>query len=73
MTRKQFIKEVEKTAEAARSAGQTIEINRRLPYVAVTTGEDEYFFQGQDAQELLDSVPDYLDAENCILWLAQGW
>lgn len=33
----------------------------------------EYFFQGEEASDLLDEVPDNLAPEDYILAVAQGW
>lgn len=65
---------VEPTARAAREAGQYVEINHGLSYVVVHRGEDdEYFFQGEEADNLLEEVPEWANEEEWILWSAQGW
>lgn len=69
-----MVKDYEKRAKAERRAGGKIEINYRLSYVAVTMSDgSEYFFQGQEASELLDDVPDNINEEDFILAIAQGW
>ncbi len=69
-----ILRDYEKRANAERNAGSTVEINHRLPYVAVTlSGGDEYFFQGEEASDLLDEVPDNINEEDYILAVAQGW
>lgn len=79
MNRTQLVNQVETIAHCARLAGHTVKINHLLPYVAVFLGYNEYgdaieyFFQGEEASELLDEVPDYLNEEDYILWTAQGW
>jgi len=74
MTKAELIKEIEGTADYARAQGDTIEINYRLPYVAVDlVGGYSYFFQGEEASDLLDECPDYVNEEDYILWVAQGW
>lgn len=61
-------------AEFERKAGGSVEINNQIPSVAVTlSGGLDYFFQGEEAENLLDSVPDELSAEDFILAIAQGW
>jgi len=61
-------------AEFERKAGGTVEINDRLPSVAVSlSGGLDYFFQGEEAENLLNDVPDELSAEDFILAIAQGW
>ena len=55
MTNKQMREQIEGCVQAERAAGGTIEINTGLPYVAITLSNgDEYFFQGEEADELLD-------------------
>jgi hypothetical protein len=74
MTNEQHAKQCEYYANCEREAGGTIEINTALPYVAVTMSDgSEYFFQGDEADELLESVPDYINREDYILSQAQGW
>lgn len=61
-------------ARFEREAGGFVEINNQLSYVAVTLSNGlEYFFQGEEAENLLDEVPDELSAEDYILAVAQGW
>ena len=74
MDRTQFVNQVQNIAHCARLAGMRVEINNLLPYVFVFIAADqEYFFQEEEASDLLDEVPDYLNAEDYILWSAQGW
>jgi len=55
-------------AEFEREAGGSVEINRSLPYVAVNLSDGtEYFFQGEEADNLLDEVPDEISAEDYLL------
>jgi len=61
-------------ANAERKAGTTIEINHSLPYVAIDFRDgSDYFFQGEEASNLLDEVPDNINEEDYILAIAQGW
>ena len=61
-------------ANAERKAGGSIEINEGLPYVAVTLSDGgEYFFQGEEAEDLLNEVPDWIYADDYILAIAQDW
>lgn len=72
--KKKILKDYEERAEAERRAGATIDINERLPYVSVEMSDSsEYFFQGQEAEELLAEVPDNISPEDYILAIAQGW
>lgn len=79
MTRDELIKQIEDTARHCRSIGMFVGINRSLPWVDVNLGKDEhnedvsYFFQGDEASDLLDEVPDWINEEDYILWIAQGW
>jgi hypothetical protein len=69
-----MVKDYERRAEAERKHGGSVEINHRLPYVAVKMSNgDEYFFQEWEAEDLLDQVPDNISPEDYILAMAQGW
>ena len=55
-------------------AGGTVEINHGLPYVAVTCSNgDEYFFQGEEAENLIDEVPEYVNEEDYIMYSSMNW
>ena len=79
MEESELIKQIEETARGCRSAGMSVEINHSLPYVAVNLGVNEhgdpieYFFQGEEASNLIDDVPEWINEEDFILWCAQGW
>ena len=61
-----------KRAQAERDAGATIEI--KYDYVAITMSDGtEYFFQGEEADELLSDIPDNINREDFILAIAQDW
>ena len=68
-----ILADYEEQARAARDAGAHVEIDYRLPTVAITLGVEEYFFQGQEASDLLDEVPDNINAEVYLLVIALGW
>ena len=69
-----MVRDYEKRAAAERRGGGQIEINHRLPTVAVVTSSGEqFFFQEHEAQKLLDDVPENISAEDFILAQAQGW
>lgn len=69
-----ILKDYEYRANAEREAGGSVEINYHLPYVAVTLSDgSEFFFQGEEASDLLDEVPENIDDEDYILIRAQGW
>lgn len=87
MTTLQFSKLVNKAArltqqELNRSMEEkekAIEINYRLPYVAVKHADgSEYFFQGDEADNLIEEarsspLHNYCSVENIILWQSIGW
>ncbi len=79
MTNQEMQQQIEKSAEFELAAGALIEINNSLPYVAITMSDSsEYFFQGQEADELLEehsASADKFDTtvEASILHSAQGW
>ncbi len=59
-------------AKEERKAGGSVEINYGIPYVAVNLSNgEEYFLQGEDAERLLDEVPDEISAEDWLL--AKEW
>jgi hypothetical protein len=69
-----LVTQYEQRAAAEREDGGSCQINERLPTVAVTlAGGEEYFFQGDEAQRLLDEVPDNMRAVDFILASAQNW
>lgn len=79
MTQDELIKQIEETAAYCREEGQYVKINHGLPWADVFLGKNEhgddhsYFFQGEEASNLIDGVPDYVNEEDYILWSAQGW
>jgi len=68
-----------KTADAAKAAGQWVEINDMLPTLTIYRGpDDEYFYQEWEALEVVNEYEELadrlvLDVEDVILWAAQGW
>lgn len=86
MTNKEMKKLINTTAKAARKEfkqyqpadSKIIEINYGLPYVAVFSGSKDYFFQDEEAANLLEEATNTankfnVSVENAILWQAQGW
>ena len=74
MNETELVKQYEERAQAERDAGGSISINHGLPYISITMSDfTEYFFQGEDAEELLDSTPEWINAEDYILAIAQNW
>lgn len=69
-----LVRQYEKRAKSERAAGGVCKINSRLPSVAVELSDgSEYFFQGEEAEELLAEVPDNITQEDYILATAQNW
>lgn len=69
-----IVADFEGRAAAERAGGGSIEINHRIPTVAVKLSDgSEFFFQEREAGELIDSTPANISAEDYILALAQGW
>ena len=71
----ELIAQIERIAKYCRWDGQYVKINRSLPWVEVNRGDDTYFFQGEEASDLLeecDAMPEVAE-EDYILWSAQGW
>lgn len=69
-----IVADCEARAEAELNAGATIEINRHPCYVAITMSDgSEYFFQAEEAADLLNEVPDNISETDYILARAQCW
>ena len=74
MTTPELIEQYEQRAEAAEEEGTRVEIDTSLPYIFVGFSDGaEYNFQEREAQELLDRVPDWIDAKTYILAISQEW
>lgn len=87
MTTKQTSRLIIKTAKAVRKefkkampeGKQLVEINWSLPYLAVNLPDGkEYFFQGQEASEMLQKCVETsnmynVGVEDTILFLSQSW
>lgn len=69
-----MVKTYELAAKKQKNEGASVEIDESLPTVSVKLSDgQEYFFQGEEAQNLLDEVPDNIAAEDYILHNAIGW
>lgn len=75
-----YQKSILTSAEAARKAGQSVDIVWMLPTVHVHRGpDDEFFFQEYEAQKLIDDAVkataemEDATAADFILAMAQGW
>ena len=87
MTNKEMKQQILTVAKAARKSvketaptgTKIIDINYGLPYVAVVCPDgSEYFFQGQEASELLNEAKNTVDkfsvsVEDAIIWQSQSW
>lgn len=68
-----LVTQYKEIAAAAEAEGGSVVIDNMLGTVAVTVGDDEYYFQHSSAADLLDSVPENIAPEDYILALAQNW
>lgn len=66
-------KQVAMTAEAARGQGDYCKIGRTPTTVSVCVDGNQYFFQENEAEALLEGIPAWANPEDYILWEAQGW
>lgn len=79
MTNEELVNQITAVAEDARKENMFVNVNPNIPSVAIYLNEDqEYFFQYEEAEELLDEAmaaeSTYLvNIEDYILWSAQGW
>lgn len=69
-----MVRQYERLAKSERRGGGKIDIDYRLPTVYIkTSARDEYFFQEHEAQDLLDTVPQNIAAEDFLLAQSQNW
>lgn len=65
---------LERSAKIEKSKGGFVEINYKLPTVSVTLGNgDNFFFQGDEASDLLEEIPENMSEEDYLLGTAIGW
>lgn len=70
----EMAKDIKDCADSCRCSGDTIEINTGFPYVAISFNSgEEYYFQGDEADNLLKDIPDNVFVEDFLLWKACGW
>ncbi len=55
-----------------------IDINYGIPYVAINGVQDEYFFQGEEAANLLEEATNTankfnVSVEEALIWQSQSW
>lgn len=76
---KKVLKHWLEVAESEKKSGAKVEINYNLPYVAITrqryAGEpdEEFFFQGEEADTLISECPDNISVEDYLLNISGGW
>jgi len=78
MRETEIIADYELRANAERATGGKVEINRNIPYVSVTRSDgSEYFFQGDEADELINEADNALDgninAYDYVMATSQSW
>ncbi len=87
MTTKQMTKSIVNTAKAVRKEFKSImpedckliDINWGLPYVGINLPNgEEYFFQGEEASNLLEEAVNTgnkfsVSIEDALLWQSQSW
>jgi hypothetical protein len=74
----EMIIDYKKRAEAEREAGGYVKVNLALPYVAVNCSNgDEYFFQGEEASNLIEEAENAFDGglsiTDYIMATSQSW
>jgi len=74
VTTEQLCERLEASARVEREAGAWVDINYDFTYVAIRRSDRrEFFFQGEEATGLLDSVPHWINEEDYILATVSGW
>lgn len=74
MTEEELAQQYRDRAQAEWDAGGSIEINNTANYVSIKMSSGaEYFFQDWEAENLLETVPDWIDEEDYLLAQAQNW
>lgn len=67
-------RDYERRANEAGWGGTEVDIDERLPTIAVTHGDGtEYFFQGEEADRMLEEVPEWTDAWTYFMVTSQDW
>ena len=50
-----------------------VTINYKLPYISLTNNQNSIWFsQGEDAQNLIDNIPDDINPEYYLLWYLES-
>lgn len=72
MDRAIFLQDVQDKVKDLKELGFSVEINDCLPTLAINFDHDgmhqDYFFQEQNASEIIDATPDDMTREEYILW-----
>lgn len=67
-------KDMKRAGEQQRKDGGKIKIDYRHETVAIKLANgDEFFFQNNEAIDLLDEVPDNVNEEDYLFWIARSW
>lgn len=78
----EIIQLIKDTADAQRKSGLSVEVNKRANYIAINDADDPenggWFFQDHEANELEDSVPQWVldegvSLEDYLLYSCLGW
>lgn len=86
MTNKEMQRTINDAAKSARKSfakygadgEKIIDINYSLPTVALNGIDSEYFFQGEEASNLLEEATNAsnkfnVSVEDALIWMSQGW
>ena len=84
MENEAFVKLIKESLKKCEESGQFVVVDHLLPTVQVNRSgdpedlENEYFFQGEEACQLIDDAEgsllhEHLTVEEIIMWQAQGW
>jgi len=74
ITNKALARQYEKRAQAERDAGGFCVVTANMPCIELKLSDgSEYFFQGEEAENLLSEVPDWIYPDDYLLAMAQNW
>ena len=71
---KDLIERYQLLADSEREEGGKVFIHFGIPYISLTTSAgQQYFFQGEEAQNLLDQCPEEIHEQDYLLASAVDW
>lgn len=71
---RRIAEQVKQYAESERAAGGRVKIDRLHSTVAVHCSDgSEYFFQGEEAEQLLDTIPDNVTEDDWVMSMSINW